>query len=66
VIVVMEKDIDQLDGVSSIREKAASRDFSEVSLRKVAREKGMVSLHQAGLQKALKGITTVEEVMRKP
>ncbi len=48
-----------------IREIIASGYFSEVSLREVAREKGMLSLRQEGLRRALEGITTIEEVLRK-
>jgi type IV pilus assembly protein PilB len=48
-----------------IRKIIASGDFSEISLREFAREKGMLSLRQEGLRKALEGITTIEEVLRK-
>jgi type IV pilus assembly protein PilB len=48
-----------------IREIVASRDFSEVSLREVAREKGMLSLRQEGLRRVREGVTTIEEVLRK-
>ena len=34
-------------------------------LREAAREKGMLSLRQEGLRKALEGVTTVEEVLQK-
>jgi type IV pilus assembly protein PilB len=39
--------------------------FSEVMLRETAREKGMLSLRQEGLRKALEGVTTLEEVLQK-
>jgi type IV pilus assembly protein PilB len=39
--------------------------FAEVMLREAAREKGMLSLRQEGLRKALEGVTTVEEVLQK-
>ena len=48
-----------------IRKIIASGDFSEISLREFAREKGMLSLRQEGLRRALEGITTIEEVLRK-
>jgi type IV pilus assembly protein PilB len=49
----------------AVREIVASRDFSEVSLREVAREKGMLSLRQEGLKRVHEGVTTIEEVLRK-
>jgi len=46
-----------------IREMITSR-ASGVEVKKVARKKGMRTLREAALDKALKGITTLEEVMR--
>jgi type II secretory ATPase GspE/PulE/Tfp pilus assembly ATPase PilB-like protein len=33
-------------------------------LRKLARERGLVTLRQDGLDKVLKGLTTVDEILR--
>jgi len=48
-----------------IRRAITSDKFSEVMLREVAKEKGMLSLRQEGLRKAIEGITTIEEVIQK-
>ncbi len=48
-----------------IRGVINSPKFSEVMLRDVAKEKGMLNLRQEGLRKVLEGITTVEEVLKK-
>ena len=48
-----------------IREALNSPNFSEVMLRDVAKENGMLSLRQEGLRKVLEGVTTVEEVLKK-
>jgi hypothetical protein len=37
---------------------------SDIEIRKVAIETGMISLRRAGLLNAMRGITTVEEVLR--
>ncbi len=37
---------------------------STVNLRKVARKEGMRTLFEDGMIKAIKGLTTIEEVMR--
>jgi type II secretory ATPase GspE/PulE/Tfp pilus assembly ATPase PilB-like protein len=41
-----------------------SHDHSLMALRRAAREKGMRTLAEDGLQKAVAGLATVEEVMR--
>ena len=48
-----------------IRKMVASDKFSEIALREVASEKGMLSLRQEALRKVLEGVTTVEEVLHK-
>jgi type IV pilus assembly protein PilB len=48
-----------------IRKLIASDKFSEIKLREVASEKGMLSLRQEALRKVLEGATTVEEVLQK-
>ncbi|MBW1824482.1 MAG: type IV-A pilus assembly ATPase PilB [Deltaproteobacteria bacterium] len=48
-----------------IRVAINSPKFSEVMLRDVAKEKGMLNLRQEGLRKVLEGITTLEEVLKK-
>jgi type IV pilus assembly protein PilB len=48
-----------------IRKLIASDKFSEIMLREVASEKGMLSLRQEALRKVLEGATTVEEVLQK-
>jgi type IV pilus assembly protein PilB len=48
-----------------IRNTINDERFSEVMLRESARKKGMLSLRQEGLRKALEGVTTVEEVLQK-
>ena len=48
-----------------IREAVNSDKFSEVLLREVAREKGMLTLRQDALRKVIEGITTLEEVLQK-
>ena len=48
-----------------IRNVVTSSNFSEVLLREVSREKGMLSLRQEGLRKVFQGITTIEEVLQK-
>ena len=35
-------------------------------LRKLAREKGLVTLREDGFRKVLKGLTTVDEILRVP
>ncbi|MDD2703309.1 MAG: hypothetical protein PHC33_04830, partial [Candidatus Omnitrophica bacterium] len=47
-----------------IRELILSDSFSTVSLREKSREKGMMLLSEDGVNKALAGITTLEEVSR--
>ncbi len=53
-LLVMDDDLRELIG----------HDHSLVALRRAAREKGMRTLAEDGLQKAAAGLTTVEEVMR--
>ena len=48
-----------------IRKMVASDKFSEIALREVASEKGMLTLRQEALRKVLEGVTTVEEVLHK-
>jgi type IV pilus assembly protein PilB len=48
-----------------IRKAVNSEKFSEVMLREVAKEKGMLNLRQEGLRKAIEGVTTIEEVLQK-
>ncbi len=48
-----------------IRKVITSDKFSEVLLRDVAKEKGMLTLRQEGLRKAIEGVTTIEEVLQK-
>lgn len=48
-----------------IRDALNAPNFSEVMLRDVAKEKGMLNLRQEGLRKVLEGVTTVEEVLKK-
>ena len=48
-----------------IRKMIASDKFSEIALREVASEKGMLTLRQEALRKVLEGVTTVEEVLHK-
>jgi len=54
-IMVMDKDIEKL---------VLSGKVSEYDMRDVAKEKGMVSMVQDGVIKALEGITSIEEVFR--
>ena len=37
---------------------------SDIDIRKVAIETGMISLRRAGLLKAMRGVTTVDEILR--
>jgi type IV pilus assembly protein PilB len=48
-----------------IREAVSSKRYSEIMLRKVVREKEILSLRQEGLKKILDGVTTIEEVLQK-
>lgn len=48
-----------------IRKVLNSDKFSEIMLRDLAKEKGMLSLRQEGLRKALEGVTSIEEVLQK-
>jgi type IV pilus assembly protein PilB len=48
-----------------IRKTVTLDKFSEVLLRDVAKEKGMLTLRQEGLRKAIEGVTTLEEVLQK-
>jgi len=54
-IMVMDKDIEKL---------ILSGKVSEYDMREIAKEKGMVSMLQDGIIKALEGITSVDEVFR--
>ena len=40
------------------------KDFSETAMKKEAENQGMITMKQDGILKILKGITTVEEIMR--
>jgi type IV pilus assembly protein PilB len=46
-----------------IREQISTKSSADL-LRKIAREEGMKTLRDDGLQKALAGITTLEEVIQ--
>jgi len=48
-----------------IRRAVNSDKFSEVMLREVAKEKGMMNLRQEALRKVIEGTTTLEEVLQK-
>ncbi len=48
-----------------MRKLITSPNFSEVQLRDLAAEKGMLSLRQEALRKVLEGVTTLEEVLQK-
>ena len=48
-----------------IRKEITSTSFSEVTLREVAVEKGMLTLRQEALRKVIEGTTTIEEVLQK-
>ena len=45
--------------------KAISAEVPEEQLRKIAIQEGMVPLRRAGLRKAMQGVTSLEEVMRR-
>jgi type IV pilus assembly protein PilB len=45
-------------------ERLAVERASAVTIEHVAREQGMVSLRDDGLQKVLAGVTTLEEILR--
>ncbi len=45
--------------------KAINAEVSEEQLRKIAVQEGMVPLRYAGLKKAMQGVTSVEEVLRR-
>jgi type IV pilus assembly protein PilB len=47
------------------RKLITSPNFSEVQLRELAGEKGMLTLRQEALRKVLEGVTTLEEVLQK-
>jgi type IV pilus assembly protein PilB len=44
--------------------KAVNKGSSAVELKKIARANGMQTLRECGVQKVLKGLTTVEELTR--
>jgi len=48
-----------------IRKAITSDRFSEVMLREIAKEKGMLNLRQEALRKVIEGTTTLEEVIQK-
>lgn len=48
-----------------IRKVITSSNFSEVLVREVALEKGMLTLRQEALRKVIEGTTTIEEVLQK-
>jgi type IV pilus assembly protein PilB len=48
-----------------MRKLITSPNFSEVRLREVSAEKGMLTLRQEALRKVLEGVTTLEEVLQK-
>jgi len=48
-----------------MRKLIISPNFSEVNLRELAAEKGMLTLRQEALRKVLEGVTTLEEVLQK-
>jgi len=44
--------------------KAVARNASAVELKKIARAAGMQTLRECGVRKVLKGLTSVEELVR--
>ncbi|MDX1779341.1 MAG: type II/IV secretion system protein, partial [Thermodesulfobacteriota bacterium] len=48
-----------------IRRVITNPTFSEVMVREVALEKGMLTLRQEALRKVIEGTTTIEEVLQK-
>ena len=48
-----------------VRREITSSNFSEVRIREVALEKGMLTLRQEALRKVIEGTTTIEEVLQK-
>jgi type II secretory ATPase GspE/PulE/Tfp pilus assembly ATPase PilB-like protein len=49
----------------AIRNEITSPSFSEVRIREVAVENGMLTLRQEALRKVIEGTTTIEEVLQK-
>jgi type IV pilus assembly protein PilB len=45
-------------------ERLAVERASAVAIERVAREQGMVSLRDDGVEKVLQGVTTLEEILR--
>ena len=57
-------DIQQVMGVDSTMEDLIARGATSIDIDKAAKEQGMTTLRKDGWQKALQGITSVEEVLR--
>ena len=51
-------------GVDAKMEDLIARGATSLEIEKIARENGMTSLREDGWQKALQGITSVDEVLR--
>ena len=56
--------IQQVMGVDAKMEDLIARGATSLEIEKIARENGMTSLREDGWQKALQGITSVDEVLR--
>ena len=56
--------IQQVMGVDTQMEDLIARGATSLEIEKAARSSGMTSLREDGWQKALHGITSVEEVLR--
>ena len=56
--------IQQVMGVDSTMEDLIARGATSIDIDKAAKEQGMTTLRKDGWQKALQGITSVEEVLR--
>lgn len=56
--------IQQVMGVDAKIEDLIARGATSLEIEKIARENGMTSLREDGWQKALQGITSVDEVLR--
>ena len=54
----------QVMGVDSTMEDLIARGATSIDIDKAAKEQGMTTLRKDGWQKALQGITSVEEVLR--
>ncbi len=50
--------------ITKAMEKLIAKNASNAEIEKLANEEGLVSLMQAGLQKVIEGVTTLEELMK--